>query len=75
MAEIHMSDVKTRIFLKGTGDTYVLDFPVWPQCGVEFPAHGSGGDTTVQSTVMGEPVNAMNLLFTDDDRAFIDVMF
>jgi hypothetical protein len=75
MADIAISEVKTRIFTKG-GDTIVLDAAFWPQCGFEFPPHGGGSATQeVQSAVMGDKVNSVNLVFTDDDRAFIDVTF
>jgi hypothetical protein len=73
MADIEISEVKTRIFSKD-GDTYILDAAFWPQCGFEFrPNFGGGATAAVQSEVMGVQVNSVNLVVTDDGRAFIDV--
>lgn len=77
MADIHVPEVKTRIFSeKGV---FVLDAAFWPQCGFEFPAPGSGTSTShaqheIQSAVMGTTVNSVNLVFSEDQQtAYIDV--
>jgi hypothetical protein len=74
MPDILITDVKTRIFRK-EGDTVILDVGVWPQCGLEFPASGTGGaNQRVPSDVEGQTVTAVNLVIDEPNgRAWIDV--
>ena len=71
MAQIEIQEVKTRIFHED--DEYIIDAAIWPQCGFEFPTSGGGAKAAFQSAVMGSKVTSVNLVFTDDKRAFIDV--
>jgi hypothetical protein len=72
MSAMEISDVKTRIFLPDR--EIVLDVAIWPECGLVFPYDGGGSATEmVQSTVEGKSVSSVNLVFTNDGRAFIDV--
>lgn len=69
MADIEVLTLKTRVWYEG--DTYIFDEAFWPQCGYEFA--GSGPATEVQSAVMGSKVNSVNLVFSDEGTAYIDV--
>src|SRR4029450_1869789 len=74
MPDILITDVKTRIFRK-EGDTVILDVGVWPQCGLELPASGTGdANQRVPSDVEGQTVTAVNLVIDEPNgRAWIDV--
>jgi hypothetical protein len=69
VADIQVQNLKTRVWYEG--DTYIFDEAFWPQCGYEFA--GSGPTTEVQSAVMGSKVNSVNLVFSDEGTAYIDV--
>jgi hypothetical protein len=71
MAQIEIQEVKTRIYHED--NEYILDAAIWPQCGFEFPVNGGSAKASFQSAVMGSKVTSVNLVFTDDKTAFIDV--
>jgi hypothetical protein len=72
VADIQVQDVKTRVWYED--NTYVFDEAFWPQCGYEFPPDGGGSATSeVQSAIMGSKVNSVNLVFSEEGTAYIDV--
>ena len=72
MAQIEIQQVKTRIYHED--NEYILDAAIWtPQCGFEFPVNAGSAKASFKSAVMGSKVTSVNLVFTDDKTAFIDV--
>jgi len=71
MAQIQINEVKTRVYHED--NEYILEAAIWPQCGFGFPVNGGSAEASFQSAVMGSKVTSVNLVFTDDNTAYIDV--
>jgi hypothetical protein len=71
VADIQVQDVKTRVWWED--NTYIFDEAFWPQCGYEFAGGAGSATAEVQSRIMGSTVTSVNLVFSDEGTAYIDV--